>query len=403
MSKKWIVLVLLMLVLGSFAVTRNLDVFPQNRQAASRIRTEKPELDPATLDLLQNFDAHVQESLLREQFPGAAVVVVKEGKVIFMKGYGVRSLYGRDSVNEHTVFRLASLSKGFASVLAGILVKEGQFQWDDPVSSYVRDFQLYKNQYTDSLTLRHVLSHTTGLPRQTYSNLIEAGRPYTEARSRLSEVRPTHRPGVHYNYQNVAYSLVGDVAERTTGKRFEDLLYSRIFLPLGMTNAGSGFTNFMLDTSNVAWPHRIEKQSYRRWAVLPNYYEVLPAAGVNASISDMGQWLLFLLGHKPEVLDKSTLDTLFNKQIAVPLAENNHRAFPESKEAWYGLGWRGVLSHGRQVIFHGGYVNGFRSEIAFVPSEDIGIAVLSNAPSWFINSSVPRFLAMYWGLPYEQN
>jgi len=367
-------------VFFGFVATQNKEAIEPDNTLVKSEPVFASNLDPATESTLSQYDAFVQERIVEEGFPGAAVVVVKGGQIIFAKGYGVRTANSTDSINIHTVFRLASLSKGFAGVLAGLLVKEGHFLWDDPVSTYVRDFKLYKNLYTDSLRLRHVLSHTTGLPKQAYSNLIESNRSYAEARMRLSEVRPTHKPGVYYNYQNVAFSLIGDVAERTTGKRYEDLLYSKIFMPLNMVNAGSGYQNFLLDTSNIAWPHKYEQEKYRRYPVKPHYYEVLPAAGVNASISDMGQWLLFLLGHRPDVMDKAELQQLYEKQIAVSLSEGNHRAWPEATEAWYGYGWRGIQSKGRKVIFHGGYVNSFRTEIAFIPEEDIGIAVLSNAP-----------------------
>lgn len=402
MRKAWIIIPLLAVVMGTLAIPAGQDRFSLRRSLASASEHKAPILDAATTALVNNFDTHVRKSIDREQFPGAAVVIVKDGMVIFSKGYGVKTLNSTDSVNTYTLFRLASLSKGFASVLAGMLVEDGLFEWDDPVVKYCPDFRLRSREYTDALTLRHVLSHTTGLPRQTYSNLIEAGNTYAQARSRLREVRLTHPPGKHYNYQNVAYSLIGEVMEKKTGRRYEDLLYRRIFLPLEMTNAGSGFGNYFIDTSNVAWPHRLLKNAYTRIPVSPKYYEVSPAAGVNACAADMGNWLLFLLGHRPDLMSKDALDTMFSKQIAVPLAETNGRAFPKAEEAWYGLGWRGVLSNERKVIYHGGYVNGFRSEIAFIPSEDVGIAILSNSPSWFINSSMGRFFEMYWGLPNEQ-
>lgn len=398
-----LILVIIAALISGIAGTRGSVQLSLSRQVVAADNVKAPVLDSATLALVENYDRHVLESIEAEHFPGAAVVIVKDGAVIFSKGYGVRDLSTRDSVNEHTVFRLASLSKGFASVLAGILVKDELFQWDDPVQSHLSDFRLRSPEYTKTLTIRHVLSHTTGLPRQTFSNLIEAGDSYTAARNRLPEVRMTHAPGVIYNYQNVAYSLIGEIAEKTAGRRFEELLYRRIFLPLGMTDAGAGYANLMLDPSNIAKPHKIEKQAYKRIDIKPNYYEVSPAAGVNASISDMGKWLLFLLGNYPEVLDKETLDTLYSKQIAVPLAESNHRSYPNATEAWYGLGWRGVKSNGKPVIHHGGYVNGYRTEIAFLPSENVGIAVLTNAPSWFINSASSRFLSMYWGLPNEKS
>lgn len=396
--------ILLWIALGGVVLSRT-EVFfsPLRAHVDTDDESTAPVLDPATETLVARYDTFVRQRQQEERFPGAAVVMVKDGQVIFMKGYGVRRLHSKDSVNTNTVFRLASLSKGFAAVLAGMMVQEGQFQWDDPIIKYVPDFRLRSSEQTEALSIRHVLSHTTGLPRQAYSNLIESGQSYAMARQQLREVRLTHSPGLHYNYQNVAYSLVGDVIEQTSKTRFEEQLYKRIFLPLGMRQAGAGYGNFMLDTTNVAWPHKYIKESYQRIPVSRNYYELAPAAGVNASIEDMGSWLLFLLGHRPELMSKETLDTLFSQQIGVPLSEGNYGSFPAATEGWYGLGWRGVMSHGRKVIFHGGYVNGFRTEIAFIPSEDVGIAVLSNSPSGFINASVPRFLEFYWGLSNEKS
>jgi beta-lactamase class C len=396
--------VILWVVISGLVIIRT-EVFvsPLRAHVEKEVEPADPILDAATQTLVERYDAFVRQRHQAEQFPGAAVVMVKDGRVIFSKGYGVRSLYSQDSVNTNTVFRLASLSKGFAAVLAGMLVQDGHFQWDDPVIKYVPEFRLRGTEQTEALSIRHVLSHTTGLPRQAYSNLIESGQSYRAARQQLREVRLTHSPGLHYNYQNVAYSLVGDVIEQSSQLRFEEQLYKRIFLPLGMRQAGAGYGNFMLDTSNVAWPHKYIKEAYQRIPVSRHYYELAPAAGVNASVEDMGAWLLFLLGHRPELMRREALETLFSQQIAVPLSEGNYSNYPLATEAWYGLGWRGVMSHGRKVIFHGGYVNGFRTEIAFIPTEDVGIAVLSNSPSGFINASMPKFLELYWGLTNEKS
>ncbi len=360
---------------------------------SKRSQPEAPGLPPAWQALAEQYENWVNEAMTVEKVPGAAVAIVKDTTVVLLRGFGVKQAGTTDSVDIHTVFRLASLSKGFAPVLAAQFVKDSTINWDQRIVDHVSYFALRTREHTEKTTIRHVLSHTTGLPRHTYSHLLNAGVSYDEIFPKLKLVKPTHPVGTYYAYQNVVYSLVGDVLRAATGRSYARLLNERIFTPAGMEDASATYEGIMR-SPNVAKPHNIMKGGgYQTMSILPNYYEVIPAAGVNASISDMQKWLQVLLGNRPDIITPEQLQEIFTPQIAVNLKEM--RDWPGLQKAWYALGWRILDFEDKMLVYHGGFVNGFRTEIAFDPREKVGIVVLSNGVSQFISNSVGKFFELY--------
>lgn len=394
MGKK---LLLTLIVLTFISALTGKRIYEEQLPTTSDIGFLVPEVrpDPELQPLVERFEHFVTERLEEEGVPGATIAMVKDSSVIYLKSFGLKERSTYDSINIHTAFRLASVSKGFAPVLVGMLVKDSILNWDDRVIDYLPGFKLNNRENTEELTLRHVLSHTTGLPRHTYSNLLDAGISYAEIRDRLAEVPVTHPVGAYYNYQNVAYSLVADVVEKATGKTYNELLRERIFEPLNMRGASAGFDE-LISCKNVAIPHLRRRGGYQPIAISPNYYTASPAAGVNASIVDMTQWLQFLLGQRPELLSKEMLDEIFRPQIDIFRRDKSVGQWRDLIDhAFYALGWRVLRSDTETIIYHGGYVNGYRSEAALVREDGFGIVVLSNAPSYFISDCLPTFFEMY--------
>lgn len=354
--------------------------------------TEDPLYDP----LVRQFEEFAEQGMGGSRIPGLAVAIVRGNDIIFLKGFGVREAGGYDPIDIHTVFRLASVSKGFTPVLASKLIEEQLLDFDDRIIDYLPDFRLNSASATEELTLRHVLSHTTGLPRHTYSNLLNAGYSYPDIRKRLKDVRLSHAVGTTYNYQNVAYSLSGDVIEQVTGKKYANLLVDQLFSPLGMSDASATYQG-ILTSNNVALPHRHYRSGVKSIKITPNWYEVGPAAGVNASISDMARWLQFLLGNRPDVLPDALLAEVFKPQVEIPLRDKvltNWRSLIDG--AHYALGWRVLdTSRGDRVVYHGGYVNSYRSEVMLLPDEKIGIVILANAPGALMSECLPAFYQMF--------
>ncbi len=396
-------LLLTLLIITFISILTGKRIYEQQLPTLEDVGFNDPQVktDADLQPLFEDFEHFVEQRIAEEGLPGAAIAIVKDSNVVYLNTFGLKERHSYDSVNIHTAFRLASVSKGFAPVLTAMLVEDGLLDWDDRVIDHMPDFRLYKERDTEALTLRHVLSHTTGLPRHTYSNLLDDGVPYPEIRDRLKNVPPSHRVGTFYNYQNVAYSLIADVVEAATGKSYQQLLEERIFDPLDMRDASASY-NELINHWNVAVPHMRSRRGYEPIAISPNYYSAGPAAGVNASITDMTYWLRFLLGYGSDLLADSLLGEIFNPYVDIPRHDKtlgNWRSVMD--RAHYAMGWRVLECGADKLTYHGGYVNGYRSEVALFRKDGIGIAILTNAPSYFISDAMPTFVKMYQA--YKRN
>src|SRR5690606_2207959 len=264
---------------------------------ASRPAPEGPPL-PADFDVAR-FEAMAQAMVSSGRVPGMALAIVKDGRVLTARGYGTTDVDTGEGVGAHTVFRLASLSKAFAGTVTGMLVSEGALRWDSRVSDFMPELQLSQPGAAQRLTVAEVLSHRVGLTHNAYDRMIEDGVGYRSVVQKLAYAPMKCAPGECYAYQNVAFSLVGDVVFAATGRFYSEAVTSRIFKPLGMDDASDGLDGIRASQS-WARPH---VRSRRGWVSLdapkPTYYRVAPAAGVNASISDMAQWLIAQTGHRP--------------------------------------------------------------------------------------------------------
>lgn len=350
--------------------------------------------NPYQQQFIQVLEDTLQYLFESSRAPGAGIVVVKDSMPILMRGYGVRSVKEPDSVDIHTVFRLASVSKGFASALAGILVADTLLRWSDPVIDYVPSFALVSPDQTKKINLKHVLSHTTGLPYHAYTNLVEANLLRDDMIKLLAGVNLIGEAGQWYSYQNVAYGVVEPIVEAATIKSYQELLQERIFEPLRMNDASVWYKD-MMETTNKALPHLHGRGGWVTIPISESYYNVPSAGGVNASSLDMVQWLTALLGNHPEVLPASALDSIFHPQINTPIENRYFRYWKNLEAAHYGLGWRILYNAGDTVAYHGGYANGYRSVVAVDRGNQIGICILSNAPSNLISRTIPIFLDLY--------
>jgi beta-lactamase class C len=361
------------------------------RPEAKVIEIEAP-INPHLQEFLSEYDSLIQTIV--HKTPGAAIVIVKGDSIIFSKGYGIKSINDGDSVDINTVFRIGSVSKGFASVLTGTLAQKNLLSYDDKVVEHYPTFKLKTAEHTQTLNIKHILSQSTGLPYQAYTTMIEDGASLDAMIKELGTLDLIGDPGQYYSYQNVGYSLIEKVLEERTNSTYEELLQRELFTPLNMSSASSDFLG-ITTAENHALPHTSGKSGWFERRISTNYYNTKAAGGVNASVTDMGQWLKALLGHRQDVLQQSTLDSLFTPQIRTYVRNKYFSRWPKAKKVYYGMGWRIVENGGEKVVCHGGYVNGFSSKIAMIPSEDIGICVLTNSSNRFIGHSVPEFLKAY--------
>ena len=332
------------------------------------------------------------------QIAGLAIAIVKDNDIVFEKGVGVVDNSTKLPVRTDTVFRLASLSKAFASTLAGLLVRDGVIQWDTRIVELLPTFAL-ADTAGESLTVRDIMSQRAGLPRNAFDRDLEGDEPYPLLVNKLRSVPLSCPVGDCYAYQNVAFSLIGDVTYAVTGDFFHYQVEKRLFHPLHMDNATYG-REALQASASWARPHVRAGSGWRAVAPKDNYYRVPPAAGVNASINDMGQWLIAQMGGRPDVLPASVLE-----ELQQPLADTPRetRTSPWRRgrltEAHYGLGWRVFDYAGETMIFHGGAVQGYRSLIAFLPKQRFGMVMLWNNEAALPSGLMPMVMDRYLGLP----
>lgn len=366
---------------------------------------QEPEIEPEPIApalpnpyverLLDEYDGDIAELLEQTRTPAVAVAIVQDSTILFMKAYGVREVGKPDSVDVHSVFRLASVSKSFAPLLTGLLVEDGVLKWEDRVVDHLPGFQLESKEYTDALLLTHVLSHTTGLPYHTYTTLVEDGADLPTMLEALKNVKTITRPGEVYSYQNVAYSIIGEVIRSRTGKSYEALMKERVFAPLGMKDASMSYQAIM-ENKNVARPHLHQGNGWRVTSILDTYYNVGPAGGVNASIADMAEWLKAMLGSEKRFISEKTLDRIYTPMVKAKTKNRYFRKWVGRSDSHYALGWRVLNFKNDTLLYHGGYVKGYRSEVAIDRRSKIGICVLSNGPGRLIDNSVPMFFNRFY-------
>ena len=345
-----------------------------------------------------SFVASLERTLLKpivDDTPGAAVVVVHNGKVVLQKTWGVREAGKPEPVTPFTLFRIASLSKTFASAAASIVVKETPLSWQSPVVDSVEHLRFKRLDYGRRINLTHLMSQSTGLMPHAYTNLVEDNMPYDSILKRLNKVDFVCEPGDCYGYQNVVFSLVGDVVKASTGMDYETFVEDRIFKPLEMHRASFGRDSFLGD-SNHAEPHIWTGRVWARTRTTDHYYTIPPAAGVNASIDDMRAWLLAQLGHEPDVLSSDMLDQMQTGVIRTTRKQAHYRWHRGLTNMAYGLGWRTFDYRGQTgFVQHGGYVKGMRSEMVFNRRLQTGMVFLTNSEPHRLGELIFGFLDLY--------
>jgi beta-lactamase class C len=348
--------------------------------------------DPtATQALADEYAEWFKAEFLLENLVGGGFAIVTRDGIVRTGSFGFTDTSHKQKVDDNTVFRIASVSKTFAAGLTAQLVQDGSIRWDDPVTQYVPGFRVRGE--TSLIRIQDLLGQSSGLISHAYDNLIEDGVPTEQIYQRLAELPYTCPPGTCYSYQNSVFSLIEPVVEKVTGDSYAHLVEQRIFKPLGMQTASVGLEPFLAN-SNRAQPHVKGNKRWLTVKVLPNYYRVAPAAGVNASINDMGKWLAAQLGANPGVVQPEVAGELVAPRVRTPRELHRREWDQMLTDAHYGLGWRVYQMGDRQIAYHSGWVSGYRADIAYSPVDGIGITVLLNAES----NSINRLTTQFWKL-----
>ncbi len=347
-----------------------------------------PALSANRQEPLATFDALVEQGRLDWEVPGLAVAVVKDGRVLLAKGYGVREMGKPEKVDADTLFAAASTTKAMTAAAIGMLVDDGKLAWDDPVRNFVPELQFHDAVLSDTLTVRDLLTHHTGMPNTDYLWYSNQGG-WKSILARWKRVELTVPIRSRFEYQNVMYGLAGDVVGRVAGMPWEEVVRQRIFAPLGMSRTVPLGAEAARQT-NVVTPHSKEDGPFPSSDTLAAV-DPIPAAGsVWTSVNDMAGWISFLLAPDAvkradgaPLLNPETIEELFRPQVVIQPG-GFYPTVEKTKPKWttYGLGWfqhdyRGP-SGIRRVDFHTGSIDGLVAIVGLVRDEKLGVVVLAN-------------------------
>lgn len=346
---------------------------------------------------LKKLDAYYAKALKDWGVPGMSVAIVKEGKVIFAKGYGVKEAGKPEKPDEHTLYAIASNSKAFTTAAIAQLVDEGKLSWDDKVKSYLPYFELYDPWVSNEFTIRDLLCHRAGL--KTFSgDLIwyRTNLSQEEIIRRAKYLHPAYGFRSGYGYSNIMYITAGEVIKKITGKDWGDVIAQQFFQPLGMSRTIS--TTKDLDSKgNYATPHALINEAHQPipWE---DWKVVAATGGIISSASDMAQWMIFNLNNGiwkgDTLLSADARNEMWKLHNVFPV---NHTDSDNATHIrGYGLGWTINDYYGRLRVGHTGGYSGMLSAVSLVPDEQLGVVVLTNGMkgiySAVVNYTIDRFL-----------
>ena len=331
------------------------------------------------IPLLPKLEALIKQAMKKKQIPGLAVAVVSRGNIIYMKGFGVRTVGKPEPITKETVFQLGSISKAISSTLIAVLTKQNVLHLDHPID------------FLPGTTLRHVLSHTTGIPSAGFNALIERGGLKEEAKEEIKKLTTEDPPGTKFIYHNVVYNLLTDVIEGQVGTSFEATLQARLLMPLHMTHTSSTWDSF-INSNNRASPHTFnktkkkkgkkQKRAIKKAPYRIEYTNYPAAGGFSSNIVDMAQFLTAVMGARPDVIPLEDLEDFTTPVIHTPDQwQRSKKDRDRISKTQYGLGWRHMIFANQPLVFHGGWLRGFSNTLAFLPEQEVGIIILQNAES----------------------
>ncbi|MFZ0498601.1 MAG: serine hydrolase [Steroidobacteraceae bacterium] len=333
---------------------------------------------------LHGFDAQVWRAMKVWGVPGLAIAIVDNNHIVMEEGFGVRSVGSLEPVDVHTLFGIASDSKAFTTVALGILKDRGKLDWDDPVTQFLKGFQLYQPYPTREVTIRDLLTHQTG---DCGADFLWYGsaNTRTEIIYKLRLLKPRYGFRRRYCYSNNMVMAAGQVIPAVTGVEWGTFVEQNIFKPLDMTESNTSITAFKPD-GDIATPHAdIDgKITPIRWANVDN---VGPAASINSNANDMAHWIEMLLNdgtyNGRRVVSAAVIHEMESPQVVIPSDVENGageiiNSFPTALSPAYGLTLRTEDFRGVRIDWHAGSIDGMGSVVGLIPSRHLGVVILAN-------------------------
>ena len=330
-------------------------------------------------------DELVEKTLKTFNVPGIAVAIVKDGKIVHAKGYGVKSILTNEKVDANTLFGIASNSKAFTSAALAMLVDEGKVKWDDKVIKYLPNFRMYNDYVTNEFTIRDLLTHRSGLGLGAGDLMIwPDGSDFTaqDIIQNLQYLKPVSAFRTQYDYDNLLYIVAGEVIRVAIGLSWCDFVEQRIMKPLEMNNSAASYLR-LKDSTNIIAPHVPIDGKLK---VIKRYQNQLfdAAAGIYSSVNDLSKWTIMQMNDgkygtdNKQLFSKKQHNEMWQLQTIIPV---NPRPPYNTHFSGYGLGWFLSDVKGYKQVTHTGGLEGIVTQVTLIPELNLGIIVLTNQQS----------------------
>ena len=329
---------------------------------------------------IRDLDDYIEQARLQWEVPGLSVTIVKDGKTLLAKGYGVRSIHGPHKVDENTLFMLGSTTKAMTAAAMAMLVDEKKVAWEDKVIDHLPWFRLHDPYVTSQLTIKDLFTHNSGLGN---ADLLWVLWDYSteEIVKRLSKLPLSYSMRGGYTYQNIMYATAGLVIEKASGKAWDEFIHNRLFTPLGMTRS-CALKSCAETFNNRSKPHYPTDQGIIQ--IIDSNADSIGAAGSAWSCpADIDKWMQFVLDSARvdgiRLISKKNFEVLHSPQIIIP--KNSFyptTALTKPHFTGYSLGWFLHDYQGEYVQFHTGSLNGSGAIIGLVPDHNLAVYVMVN-------------------------
>lgn len=330
----------------------------------------------------QQLDNLIKETLITFDVPGISVGIFKDGKIVYSKGYGVRSLTNKKDMNDETLVGVASNSKGFTCFALAMLVDAGKLNWDDKVRKHIPEFQLHDSWVTEEFTVRDLVTHRSGLGLGAGDLMFfPEGSDFDvdDVINNVKYLEPESSFRSEFRYNNNMFIIAGEVLKRVSGLTWEEFIETKIMKPVGMTSSKASY-NRVTDKSNIIDAHTMAEgkviQIPHDWSETAN-----PAGGIISNVPDMMTWAKFLMNDAvtesgKRLLSKKEFHELW--QLQTPLKVRANDSY-DSNFKGYGLGWFVAdVKGGHKQVYHTGGLLGTVTQFTMIPDLDLGIVVLTN-------------------------
>lgn len=345
---------------------------------------------------LNKLDSYIETTRMDWEIPGLAVALVKDGDVIYKKGFGLLEIGKEDKVDENTLFSVASNTKAFTATAVGLLVQEGKLSWDDPIIKHMPDFQMYDPEVTRKITIRDFLSHRSGLGLWAGDlTWWDSNYDRDEVIRRIRYQKPVADLYEKYIYCNLGYLVVGELVAKVSGMTYDDFIKKHFFDKLDMTRSITTVSKLPM-MENVAVPHSMVNKR-----VIPigqlNVDNCAPAAAVVTSVNDLAKWVKLQLAngvYKGErIVDESIIEETRKPHSIINISKwSKENLNPYTNLSAYGLGWRVYDYRGEFLVEHTGGLDGMLSYVGFIPEENVGVIMATNSDHHDLQNCLPKYL-----------